>query len=137
MGCLTFNTTNIENTIAGGDISVNERMRITGDGKVGIGTTAPDYPLEVKGNLSRTGSFINLVASTNYTGIYGQCSATPGYGYGMQAYGGWIGIYAAADYAGAGDRYGVRCVGAGGAGSNYGIYAAAGTWAGYFEGPVH
>jgi len=31
--------------------SVAERMRITGDGKVGIGTTSPDYTLDVAGNI--------------------------------------------------------------------------------------
>lgn len=31
--------------------SVAERIRITGDGKVGIGTTSPDYTLDVAGNV--------------------------------------------------------------------------------------
>lgn len=36
----------------------NERMRITNDGKVGIGLTDPDQPLEVDGNIKSSGNLI-------------------------------------------------------------------------------
>lgn len=57
-------------TIAtGGDGAATERMRITSDGKVGIGTDAPASPLEVYGQI-RTSA-----AGTNYGSISGLSGA--------------------------------------------------------------
>jgi hypothetical protein len=49
-GRLTFLTT------LSGDISESERMRITHDGKVGIGTRSPNELLTVAGNISASGN---------------------------------------------------------------------------------
>lgn len=46
-GSISFQTTNVANTIAGGVVTVPERMRITGAGNVGIGVTNPSNLLHV------------------------------------------------------------------------------------------
>jgi hypothetical protein len=53
----------------GGLLNTNERMRITGIGSVGIGTTNPSTNLHVQGNARITGS---IADSTGVTGTTGQ-----------------------------------------------------------------
>lgn len=156
VGGLTFATTNIANTTAGGAVTVFERMRITGAGYVGIGKTAPVYPLDVVGAVSIAGNFTNTAASVNNTGVVGTCLNTPGFGFGVKGYGGIVGIHGEAEIAGAGARVGVEGYAFNGATNNYGVTgqaigganaygvwgAASGApaghnWAGYFEGPAY
>jgi hypothetical protein len=49
-GGLQFFATNVANTTAGGSITMYERMRITGAGNLGIGTTGPGQRLQVGTN---------------------------------------------------------------------------------------
>lgn len=50
----------------GGTANANERMRIDGDGKVGIGKTAPSEALDVSGNLRFSGALMpNNAAGTS------------------------------------------------------------------------
>ncbi len=154
-GALTFNTTNVANTTAGGAISAPERMRIGGDGNVGIGTTSPYYPLEVSGTSTYIGSFENSGTSANSTGVRGLCIGSAGNGTGVEGEAGNTGVAGYADVPGAGDRYGLYGDGISGAGYNYGVYANAnggtyafgifasasgsssGNWGGYFSGSVY
>ncbi|MEO6252206.1 MAG: tail fiber domain-containing protein [Ferruginibacter sp.] len=118
-------------------------------GNVGIGTTTPTYPLDVSGNTARTGNFVNTAASQFYSGVYGSCNNTAGYGTGVKGEGGFIGVFGKSNFIGAGDRFGLYGEGQFGTGSNYGVqgYANGGTtaygiygiatgatinWAGYF-----
>lgn len=52
----------------GGFANVNERMRIDGTGKVGIGTTTPSEVLDVAGNFELTGAFMpgNSAGTSGY-----------------------------------------------------------------------
>ena len=53
----------------GGTLAANERVRITGIGSVGIGTTNPSQFLHVQGSVRVTGAFYD---SSNLTGTSGQ-----------------------------------------------------------------
>lgn len=58
-GRLTFSTT------TDGAGTVTERMRIDSQGRIGIGTTAPNELLTVAGNISATGLRTDSISSTN------------------------------------------------------------------------
>ncbi|MBI4320850.1 MAG: hypothetical protein HY675_20350 [Chloroflexi bacterium] len=67
-GYLAFYTTGFN---SGGPY---EKMRITQDGKVGIGTSAPGDRLQVAGNVRVNGEvWVNSVLAINASGIAGQC----------------------------------------------------------------
>ena len=50
-GNIIFGLSSQQNSSAGQSISLPEMMRITKDGRVGIGTTNPAYPLSVNGQI--------------------------------------------------------------------------------------
>jgi hypothetical protein len=121
-------------------------------GKVGIGNTTPTNVLDVVGNAGVSGNFSNTSTAAGSAGALGYCNNTPGAGYGIIGYGGWVGTAGQANLPGVGDRYGA--FGNGGNGVNnfgvygtasggslaYGLFATASggtaTYAGYFSGNV-
>ncbi len=83
-GYLTFHTSNTTND--SGTEAPPERLRITHDGKVGIGTTNPGYELDVAGDINVTGNFkvngTNITAGAAPTGTvtaFAGSSAPTGY----------------------------------------------------------
>ncbi|MEO7308514.1 MAG: hypothetical protein ABIR78_05865 [Ferruginibacter sp.] len=122
--------------------------------RLGIGTAAPAYTLDVTGNWIRVGSFVNTSSTAlNFYGVYGSSEVTPNYGFGVRGDGGSVGVYGSADKAGAGPRYGLKGYGKNGTNSNYGVWGSAtggtsaigvyGTasggyenWAGFFDGNI-
>lgn len=60
---LTFNTT------LSGELSATERMRITHDGKIGIGTTAPNEQLTVVGGISATGEIRGIMPLSGHSDV--------------------------------------------------------------------
>ncbi|MBK7854803.1 MAG: hypothetical protein IPJ79_07720 [Bacteroidetes bacterium] len=108
-----------------GNAVANTKMRVHGNGNVGIGTTAPSNKLDVTGNTNRVVNGINTITSADYYGVFGSTNNTPFYGYGVGALGGYIGVNAAATLAGTGSRYGVLGNATGGTTNNYGVYGTA------------
>jgi hypothetical protein len=99
--------------------------------RVGIGTTAPAYLLDVQGDPQST-LFVNLNSKVNYTGnldiraVEGNSVTSAGYGIGGRFTGG----YKAVDALGSGGAYsgavfGIYSSASGTAGSRYGIYGTA------------
>jgi len=70
-GGITFQTTNVPNTAAGTVVTVPERMRIAGNGNVGIGTVAPSNTLHVNGTTRLVDGTQGLgkVLTSNATGV--------------------------------------------------------------------
>jgi hypothetical protein len=103
--------------------SLKERLSITDDGNVGIGITAPEYLLDVKGDTYVTARFDNASTDAGSLGIFANCTSTAGIGTGVSAQGGKNGVEAHATKPGTGNRYGVSAFGQSGSGDNYGVYA--------------
>lgn len=91
--------------------TVNEKMRITSAGTVGVGTASPTYTLDVNGT---TRSANSATTGINY-GVYGQSVSTGGYGV--------VGYASAAS----GNTFGVSGQAASSAGIGVVGYATAGT----------
>jgi len=107
-----------------------EQMRITQNGRIGIGTTEPSYRLTIVNTTSETP-----------TGLFSYSVIGPGKGYGIITYGGLKGIYAEANGGNySGTAFGVHGVAYGTAGTRYGVYGYASggalNWAGFFAGNV-
>jgi hypothetical protein len=144
-----------------GSSSLNEVMRITSGGNVGIGSTSPSSRFAVFGQNSSTSTvgyfYSNYVGATDVVGLYGRSVASDGYGIGVEGVGGYYGVRAT-NIGGAysGGAYGVYAYSSGTAGTRggiyassnnpggttaYGIYATASgavtNWAAYFAGDVY
>lgn len=113
------------------------------NGSIGVGTISPNAKVDVQDSLPLTGLRVNnsFAGNQNLVGIYSSSVNNPGWGYGIQAYGGSYGSYSVGqggNFAGA--VYGAYGQANGSAGSRYGVYGAAagGTFnaAGYFNGDV-
>ena len=118
-----------------------DRMTITGDGRVGIGTTNPGNRLRINGDPNSTAHILSV--GSNYSGnsqiraIEGFAIPAPGYGYGGHMVGGAVGISALGQGTTAtGTVIGVRGEATGSAGTRTGVFGTAtgGTtnWAGFF-----
>jgi len=113
------------------------------NGSIGIGTVTPAGRMDIQNSLSSKGVNINnsLIGDQNLTGVYSFSVNHPGFGYGVQAYGGFYGSYSIGQGGNAaGSVFGVYGEANGSAGSRYGVYglASGGTFnaAGYFSGDV-
>jgi len=125
---------------SGGTFEGTQMMAITGSG-VGIGNVAPANRLAVVGDATSANPVVQVnnsyVGSSDVRGISSYSKAADGWGYGIEATGGYKGGSFNAD-AGAytGSSYGVIASAFGSAGSHYGVYGSAsgGTddWGGYF-----
>lgn len=135
------------------------RMIVKANGNVGIGIALPNSQLDVRTNtqVSAIHAFNLFKGPSNYSGLLAYSENAPGYGYGVSATGGQLGIIAkgaGGDYTGmstgvlgiasgtAGYRTGVFGEASGGS-RNYGVYGYAYgggeygfTAAGYFNGDV-
>ena len=123
-------------------------------GNVGIGITAPAFPLDVSGSQSRTANFDNTGVDVGNFGLASSCYNSPNWGYGIIGRGGYLGVRGYAEIAGTGSRIGVDGIGQNGANANYGVsgtgsygtvafgiygsaYGATTNYAGYFSGNVY
>jgi hypothetical protein len=107
------------------------RLTIDSAGNVGIGTTMPAYPIEI---VNPTSAYSIRITNTNpvsapRTAVYAYSINAPGYGSGVQAYGGSVGVYAqeqSSSYNG--PSWAVYAVALGNTGTSarrYGVYASA------------
>jgi endosialidase-like protein len=136
-GLISYNNTTVPKGFIFSNNGNQTRMVITNSGNVGIGTTAPAYPLVVVGNSTSTGNFVN----------------TNEMGYGLKVQSNYAGIEGRASFVGSGERFGVIGYGNGGTAGHYGVLGSAsggqvaygiyGTasegiinWAGFFNGDV-
>jgi len=118
-----------------------DRMTITGDGRVGIGTTNPGNRLRITGDANSTAHILS--AGSTYSGnshiraLEGFAIPAPGFGYGGYMVGGSVGASAIGQGTTAtGTVIGVRGEANGSAGTRIGVYGTATggstNWAGYF-----
>ena len=65
--------------LTGGGATTNERMRIDGNGNVGIGTTTPTQKLDITGNLKLSGAFMpgNSAGTAGYFLVSSGSGAAP------------------------------------------------------------
>ena len=119
-----------------------QTMSINSNGTVGVGTFTPAAKFHVVGDTAVTTPVVQVtnsfVGTADVRGISVTSKASDGWGYGIEATGGFIGGYFSSDagaYASTG--YGLFASASGTAGTRIGIYASAsgGTvnnWGGYF-----
>ena len=110
-------------TVPDGGYGAAERMRIASNGFVGIGTTAPGYPLDVEGGVPSTGA--------SYA--FNVLGANPSYGSGDYGVSGVLATGGVGDISDIGVSGGTGVVGVGGSGANGG-YGVVGSGADTYEG---
>lgn len=131
---------NRENGYLGFGTNNAERVHITADGKVGVGTSSPNAKLEVTAvglPLLRAGDFkadypdqnahvvhAEYTGTSNYDAIAVYGKSTPAQNFGTGAYfeGGYVGAWGQVYPTTIGNYYGVRAGVNGGSGTNYGLY---------------
>ncbi len=139
-GSLDASLWNRENGYLGFGTNNTERVRITADGKVGIGMSSPTAKLEVTAEgfpILRAGDFKanypdqnTHVVHAEYTGtsnydaiaVYGKSTPAQNYGTGAYFEGGYVGAWGQVYPTTIGNYYGVRAGVNGGSGTNYGLY---------------
>jgi hypothetical protein len=129
-------------------------------GKVGIGYTNPQFPLDVRANSGV--SYPNGVITAQYLGtnatdvaaVRGISKPAENYGIGGHFEGGFKSVYGHTESNGNATYYGIQGTASGGTGSNYGLYGSATgsgsnygvygnasgssfSWAGYFNGDTY
>ncbi len=123
------------------------RLKVTADGKVGIGMTDPNDALDIETDGATTNSAIdakvNYVGSVDIRGIDINNEPGEGFGYGVYGTAGYMGLYGQSNGgAYSGSTYGVYGLASGTAGNRYSVYGAGVTgtgsteYAGYFAGNV-
>lgn len=119
-------------------------MYVFGDGHAGLGSgSAPSRLTIADGSVSSSIPIVDVATnaagtSADVRGIRSTCVMNPGWGFGLEATGGFIGVSANADattYTGGG--YGIIASATGSAGVRYGVYGSASNtggeaWGGYF-----
>ncbi len=118
----------------GGDIRFRGNLTsatvIKDNGNVGIGTLTPSSLLDVQGSaISSTTIFntkVNYVGTNDVRAIQSYSVPADGYGYGLFATGGYVGVNATANGGtSTNSAYGVRATATGTAGIRYGVYGSA------------
>ena len=78
----------VDDALTFNDLSANEHMRLTSNGRLGIGTNSPDHMFEVEDNnssvaVSRTGANAQLLFKSNSVGQAGQIQVSESSGGGV------------------------------------------------------
>ena len=123
---------------------VTERMRLTRDGKLGIGTTGPAFSLDIKSTLATAGRGTTTSTSSASTGLTGVAGAGTGVSgtstslYGVTGKGGYAGVRGdAGPYGGIFAGSGSGSIGVYGSGQGYGVYGAGSTYGMYGSGSTY
>lgn len=117
----------------GGDINFgsNTMWLDREDERIGINTSTPGAKLDVQGELTDTENLVNVLvnyddSNVDIRGIRTESVTAPGYGYGIEAIGGWRGVYGVADASSyTATAYGVFGSASGTAGTRIGLYGSA------------
>jgi hypothetical protein len=114
-----------------GDVGMGSAFHYDGTtDRLGLGTVAPSSPLDVHGEASEIGPVVNVqttfTGSADVRGILVHSITDPGWGVGIEGYGGYVGVVGAADATTyAANAYGLYGISTGSAGGRIGVYGAA------------